>query len=164
MERDHLRRLPQLIEQGRFFLIFQDCFRSMQYWGLDTDIGLDSLYSQRNLTPGRKKELAQEWKLTGSNVPQPIINQGPTSVVNGEFLYIGDWLFSSPLEQDSNFDDERATFNQVAADNLQNLLSLARNLPNLSPSIRALLQVFSERLYTFSLPAEAKAKADLGVA
>ena len=97
-------------------------------------------------------------------MPQPIVKQAQLWAVSGEFLIIGSWLFSSPLEQDAAFADERKKFNYAASHSLQDLLSLAVNLPNVEPPIRQLLQDFSKRLYTFSLPLDWKAASDQGAA
>ena len=164
MERDQQIRLPQLIEQGRFFLVFQDYYRWMDSWGIPVDMNLGQLAERRDLTAAQKTEAAQQWKQRGSGIPQPIVKQGRSWAVSGEFLIIGFWLFSSPLEQDPAFADERKKFNHAAAHSLQDLLSLAVNLPNLQPPIRELLEVFSKRLYSFSLPSDWKAAADQGAA
>ncbi len=53
LHREHLRRLPDMVRQGQFFLIFQDHFRWMEFWGLRTELAREDLPIRLNVTPDK---------------------------------------------------------------------------------------------------------------
>jgi hypothetical protein len=152
LHREHLRRLPEMAKRGEFFLIFQDHFRWMEFWGLRTELPPEELSARINVTPERRLQLAKEWKARGAIVPEPIAKLHEQSVISAEFLITGSLLFREPVSLDTSYSDVRLNFSESARVNLQRLLTLVVSLPNLPQSIRELLLSHSERLYNFSLP------------
>jgi len=150
VHRDHLKRLPDLAKQGKFFLLFRDYFYSMKFWGLRTELTHNELFSHLNIDPENKRNLAYQWKSDGSNIPPPLIMDGGELFVSSKYLYLGSYLFSAPIDQDSNFDNDRLGFNKAAFNSLYDLLDIIIQLPKLPKSIKELLHSHSRRLFDFT--------------
>lgn len=144
VRRNQLERLPQLVAEGRFFLIFSDYTFTMLPWGLASDVELKAFSGHLNVPPEQKKERLIEWKNNDGEVPRPLINEDS---VSSEFIYLGQYLFSAPNDQDPLFHDARNVFNQAAYDAMPELLDLITGLPALPNSIKELLQNYSKRFF-----------------
>lgn len=148
LRRDLLQRLPDLLKQGQFFLVFQDHFRSMKDWGLRTDMSASDFMEQININEKEKVARATSWKKSGASVPDPLNG----NVVSGDFLYLGFYIFTPPNAQNPNFDDERYEFNKKASEALFDLIDLIAELPELPASIKSLLQNYSHSLSDYINP------------
>lgn len=152
IERDHLRRLPIMAAQGKYFLIFYDYFESMVFWGLGTEIPFNDLYNKLNISPKNKIEYLSEWKVSDAEVPNPWVINNNQRCLSSEFLSIGHFLFNPPVSIDSQFNDDRQRVNMIAKKHLKELINLICNLPKLPFSIRILIERFSKRYQNFQLP------------
>ncbi len=152
LHREHLRRLPDMVRQGKFFLIFQDHFRWMEFWGLQTELEREALSGKLNIAPDKRMKQAAVWKASGAIVPNALTYCGKRIVVSAEFLTIGSLLFREPVSLDDSYAEDRYHVNEVARTNLQKLLALVISLPKLPQSIRELLLSYSDQLYNFSIP------------
>jgi hypothetical protein len=152
MQRDHLRHFPSLAAEGKFFLIFRDYFRLMQFWDLETDLDSPGLRSRLQMQPADRRRAIGAWKTRDTTIPPPIARRGGREVLGADFLVLGTYLFEPPLSEDASFVDERAGFNTAAERSLPNLLRMIVALPDLPASVKDLLRHHSERLYRYSLP------------
>ena len=152
MEADHLKRLPRLLGEGRFFLVFKYYFESMEFWGLTTDISAADLVAKLNVAPETKQKLAGDWKASGGIVPPPLSKQGNMSVVSSSFISLGSYIFSAPIYENSAFDAERHSFDERARSKIPDLFGMIMNLPELPQSIKDLMRNHSQRLVTYTLP------------
>jgi len=152
IEGDHLKRLPRLLGQGRFFLVFQYYFESMEFWGLRTDIPSPELAAQLNIVPDQKRKLAKAWKAGNNSVPAPLIRLGGRLVVSSRFLSLGSYLFSAPNYQDATFEADRQSFDDLAKVKIAELFDMIIELPQLPISIKNLMRSHSQRLFSYTLP------------
>jgi hypothetical protein len=154
IQRDHLQRLPHLIEAGSFFLVFQDYVDSMRFWGLQADIPAAELVEGLSADPERHAALAREWKAAGGDVPAPLLRAGAATVVASRYLLLGRALFSPPCDRDTVFDDDRQRFDAAAKSRLKPLINTIIALPNLPAAIKDLLDTHAHRLLEHTLPRE----------
>ena len=157
IERDHLQRFPEMAQQGLFFLIFLEYFRTMLFWGLPLDLSPDDYQAHIRIPGGAKLARVNEWKAAGARVPAPIHSVERRHVLSAEFLYLGESLFTAPNDRDPGLAPERDAFNEAAKGSLEDLLRLIVGLPGLPPAISGLLRSYSGRLYRYSLPPDAVA-------
>jgi hypothetical protein len=154
IERDHLKRLPQLLAHGQLFLVFQYYFEVMQFWGLGSDIPGEELEKQINIPPDEKRGRAREWLKGGAVIPQPVIGRGASAVVASKFLALGSYLFSAPNSGDPAYDHQRQTFNEYAKSHVPELFLLILALPDLPVPVKDLFRSHSQRLQSYTLPVE----------
>jgi hypothetical protein len=152
LHRDHLRRFPQMLAQRRFFLIFADYFRAIQFWGLEADCESRQLQKMLSADEGSRRKSVAEWKTRGGNTLPAILPRRASAKVSSEFLAIGTYLFEEPFESEDSFTEDRANFNAEAERSLFKLLQIIVTLPELPASIKELLRRYTERLYRYSLP------------
>jgi hypothetical protein len=146
IHRDHLQRLPSLVAQGRFFLVFVDYFNSAWFWGLSMDISSEEYRDHLNIDPDKRVALVHDWKVTGGELPEPLIGSDTGTTISGEFLYRGNYLFSPPNDRNPGLDDDRRRFDEAAKHGLKRLLSIIIALPRLPLTTKELLQTYSQRL------------------
>lgn len=154
LERDHLKRLPALAREGKFFLIFLEYFVSMSEWGLRTDPPPDVFWNRYYTTPDERANQVDAWRQSGGVVPAAILKREHGAILNGEFLCLGHFLFSPPLELDRKFNADRQSFDLAAHEGFASLVAMIINLPEFPSSIRNQLVRHSERLTRFSAPPE----------
>lgn len=134
--------LPGLAQKGKYFTLFYDYWKSMQYWGLDCDWESD-LQPQLNLDPSERQAMAAEWKERGAKVPHAVLGN---KKVNGEFLVLGNALFGSSLDREQVYEGAREGFNQEARNAMPGLLSSIGGLKGLPESIRVLIDAHEKRM------------------
>lgn len=144
--RDHQKRVPELARLGRFFLLWEDYFDSMSFWGLRTELDSSALGAHLAIQPEQRKALAETWKSGGGAVPEPFANDAGLRCISSRFLYLGDYLFKPPNDDDPRFNDDRLNFDKAAAEALPQLMETIASLPQLPQSVRALLDTHSRTL------------------
>jgi hypothetical protein len=154
IQRDHLKRIPELMKEGAYFHVFEYYFRTMRFWGLETDIPRKSLLSQIHASECEKDKMFLEWHAGSRVVPEPLVKRGDEVVLSSQFLILGHILFSAPRDLNPAFDQGRAGFDLAARRSLPNLLELISSLPSLPTSIKQLLEKYSNRFYEYSQPVE----------
>lgn len=152
IHRDHLRRLPELLAQHRFFLLFAHYFRSNLFWGLQVDMDPQALQKKLLAQNKERRAAISDWKKQGGTPPTAFKALHKQVQVCADFLVLGTYLFEPPLASDRSLEEERRRFDMEAEHNLPKLLKLVMQLPNLPLSIKNLLYRHSERLYHYSLP------------
>jgi hypothetical protein len=144
--RDHQKLVPELARLGRFFLLFEDYFESMAFWGLRTELDASGLGAHLAIPPEQRRKLAEAWKSNGGAVPEPIIKDVGLRYISSRFFYLGDYLFKPPNDDDPRFSDDRLHFDKKAAEALPELLEMIASLPRLPQSVRGLLDTHSKAL------------------
>jgi len=157
-EAEHLKRLPNLVKQGQLYLVFEQYFQWMQFWGLGTDMNHAEFSEFWNQAPHTRETMVAEWHMRGEIVPGPLVKQGNRWVVSSEFLLLGSSLFRPPLESSEQYHTARTNFNDSAGRSFRDLIRLVIDLPNVPPNVAELLRVHAERLSTFSNPTETGSK------
>jgi hypothetical protein len=152
LQRDHLRRLPEFLKQGRFFVVFKDYWDAMMWWGLRTELPLNEAYNGLNVDQKSMQRAVRQWKETGGVVPSPWAELGRQTVVSAQFLYLGHYLFSPPNDEDRTLDGDRQRFDEGARRALPKLLEMVVDLPELPAAIKELVASFSKRFLTYTLP------------
>jgi len=147
LHKDHLQYFPELVRQGRYFLIFRDYFESMRLWGLRTEITSEHLYHILNVEPEVTKEDLQLWITGGSKVPDPIIVHENERVISAEYFRLGIFLLSPPNDRNPGLDSSRALFDQRAKDALAELLDIIVGLDRLPHQVKSLLDKYRESLF-----------------
>lgn len=154
IQRDHLKRIPELMREGSYFLVFDYYCRTMRFWGLDTDVSNKDYLCLMRLNPDDKTEYVVHWKEEGSIVPEPLVSNVEGTRVSSRFLALGHFLFSTPLDHNPSFDQDRRLFDNAARGSLQALLDVIAALPSLPEAIRQLLAKYANRLDEYTAPVE----------
>lgn len=131
-----LRNLPEMLRQGRFFLVFREQVRLMLRWGLKTDPPYREGLNEP--PPPDAQRAAHALLQRGAPLPPPFAGEA----VNGHFLSLGSYLFDPPNDQNADFADARALLNEAASEALLPLTDLIAKLPELPAPIRELLQTY----------------------
>jgi hypothetical protein len=142
---DHLKKIPQLINKGKFFLIFWDHIRAMAYWGLKTDLSRSELLSMQYL---EDEEIAQFIKKFIGEVQTMESPFSGNQIISSKFVLMGHFLFETALSQDSSFDNTRHFLNQKSKDYLPKLMAIIMRLPQIPQAIKDLLENFDNRFLT----------------
>ncbi|HEX8458129.1 MAG TPA: hypothetical protein VF656_12585 [Pyrinomonadaceae bacterium] len=144
LRRTQLERLPQLVAEGQFFLIFSDYTFTMRLWGLELDIEPEEFSTYLNASAEKKREHLVQWQNSYGETPAPLVDK---NLVSGKFIYLGQYLFGAPHNQDPAFHEARTAFNQAAYYAMSELLDLITNLPALPDTIKELLQTYSKSFF-----------------
>lgn len=149
--RDYQQLIPEIFETATHFLIFEDYYRCMRVWGLKVDTTPAEMRIFMHYDYEKKEETIRAWKAAGSAVPEPILAQQANTVVSGEFLYLGHFLFSPPLNNESTYEIERSMFNSAAKKRLPSLLETILTLESIPESLARLLAWHADRFKEFPL-------------
>lgn len=157
IERDHLDRLPELVDQKKFFLIFHEYYDSARFWGLGTDASREEWREFARANNQQRREYIRSWIEEGGVIPQPLL--GPQhSAVSARFLWTGYRLFSPPFYDDPLYEDYRSQFNDLAKDSLSDLSDAILRLPKIPSGIRDLMAYHSRQLLSYAGIAEKPGK------
>ncbi|MBN2424522.1 MAG: hypothetical protein JXB44_05825 [Calditrichaceae bacterium] len=151
LERDHLKKLPELIKQGRYFNVFYDYFDTMQYWGLKTDIDSKELYDIIKTNRNKEADSIKSFKTIDFLSLHPILKKNGNVLISSQFLIACLIIFNPPNDQNPLYDEDRNRINTLAYDNLKYLYEMIINLPQLPGSIRNILKDHSDRLFVKTL-------------
>jgi hypothetical protein len=143
IKRDYNQRLPGLIEQGKFFLIFTDHVEHMQIWGLPLDVPPQQFYELMRQQPEQRREWIRQWDAAGRRIPQPIVVSKAGIAVCSDFVVLGTYLFGDVLEQDETFAPVRRALNEAAYAAMPSLLNEIGSLSRTPPEIRNLLRHYA---------------------
>jgi hypothetical protein len=154
LEGDYLESLPRLITMGRFFAIFRYYFDALTVWGLRLDIAYDQFAALLPSSAEERRNKAFSWKNSGGAIPSPVLLRDHQTVVNSQFLSLGDLIFDPPCGDDPTFESSRNAIDEAAKAAVHNLISSVRDLPGLPEPIRDLLQSHWQMLSSYSSPEE----------
>jgi hypothetical protein len=139
LHREHLKRIPELAKNGQFFILFQDYWNAMRFWGLATDTSAKELRPLLVMSPAERRGVATEWKRAAGRVPTPLVRRGSEIYIVAEFLRLGICLFSPPNDTDDDFNRGREQLNAAAGAALPMLLTAVVALPGLPEAIKELI-------------------------
>jgi hypothetical protein len=159
IERDHLALLPELVQQKKYFLIFNEYYDSARFWGLQTDGSREQWQEFRRADIFARREFVKAWIERGAALPAPLL--GPQrSIVSANFLWVGYRLFSPPFYDDDTYEEHRENFNNASKGALCQLSDTILRLPDMPPEVKALLAYHSKQLLSYAgLAVESKGAA-----
>lgn len=134
-ERDGVRKLPRLVEAGKFFLVLWHYYETLYFFGLRTepDMDLEELLTSE----GQSRTLA-EWRAQGEPVPEPMVPSRSGAGISADFFRFGRALFGEAADN-PDLEDARVMFNDASLEALPMLFDRMRNLAHLPERIRTLL-------------------------
>jgi len=133
-ERDSLKKLPDLAQAGRFFLVFWHYYETLCVFGLPTEPEVDI----DEVRFGDESRVLAEWRAQGELVPEALVSGPSGTCFSADFLRYGRALFGSAAEN-AELEDARGMFNDRAHDALPALFDRLRSLSSLPDSISTLL-------------------------
>jgi hypothetical protein len=146
IEQEHVQRLPSLARKQEFFLIFREYFQLMQPWGLESELNPADLHTRLSVHEKSRRERARNW------VDQQFRGVAAFVVVEGrhrvsaDFLCLGEYLLSPPLDRDEEFHESRDRLNAIARKGLPTLLDRILGLEAIPPFIKQVFEQHSRRL------------------
>lgn len=139
---DETQRLPELISQGRFFLLVWHYFEFFAYYGLQSEPPTDSFGLD-------EEEIAQalhEWRAGQRIAPGATIRSGDNERLSGEFLRLGYALFEATRSRESSnimpqaeLENGRQQFDEKARDVIETLYRMLGRLSRIPPAIEQIL-------------------------
>ena len=143
---DHKKKIPQLLNEGAFFLLFKRYVDRMLPWGLSLDITYEEYISRTSILENEKGRLIKSWINSHSQIPYPLTSQE----INSEFIIIGHYLFSPNNISDNLYSDYRAKFNEISRKLLPRLIDVITQLPRLPNYYLQILQSYYSRYQMYS--------------
>ncbi len=142
LELDETERLPQLIDQGRFFVLIWHYFQFFAYYGLQSDPPM----SPAGLYDDELKQALQEWRANQRSTPDPMTGNEGSARLSGAFLSHGYALFFSPAPGkarqsavEKELEKGRRQFDEKARGAIEVVYQMLRELPEIPPSIEQIL-------------------------
>lgn len=141
-ERDGLRKLPELVEAGKFFLVLWHYYETLYFFGLDTESKVDV---GELMSTERQPQVLDEWRMQDEPIPQAMVASPTGQRLSADFLRYGRALFGGAAE-DPDLEDSRSMFNETAREALPALFDQLTSLRSLPDPIRSLLNDHRVRL------------------
>jgi hypothetical protein len=145
LERDSIEKLPSLVEQGQFFLLFKHYYDVLDMWGLSAD---QPLLELRRALGDKKTQQSdiKAWRASGQEVPPPFVRHQEQPQLGSKFLRYGNSLFNGPAARDPSLDGARKMFNEEAFRSLGPLYRQITLLPTIPIEIKGILERHRESL------------------
>lgn len=140
-ERDSIKKLPELVEAGRFFLVFWHYYETLCVFGLPTEPEVDI----DEVRFGDERRVLAEWRAQGEPVPEAMVPGRSGTCFSADFLRYGRALFGDGAEN-PDLEDAREMFNDRAHDALPALFDRLSSLSSLPESISTLLAAHKAQL------------------
>lgn len=152
LELDMTQRLPRLVDQGRFFMLFWHYYTFFSYYGLQSEPPVNS----GGMTEAELSQELAKWRKSRHDIPEAILAAPSSSPIqgtgtgvgklSGEFLTRGYALFFPPAADakqrhalDIELEDGRHQFDQEARGAIEALYRILRSLPRLPPQVEKIL-------------------------
>jgi hypothetical protein len=148
IKRDHLQRIPALVEQKKYFLLFNELFMSARYWDIEDDGTREQWLAFNKATSAQHRDMIATWIAEGAETPAPLLNQ-PPSMVSSRFLWIGTCLFMSPFCDDPEYGRHRESFNDASRNSLDDLNELVLRLPK-PKGVQELLSFHARQIRSYA--------------
>jgi len=145
-EVDHIKQYPNLAKAGKYYLIFEDYFRTLYSFGMPCDVDPRDVRKAWRLSDHEKLDSVVRWAQEGGATPAPIKTQFDFSCISGAFLILGDHLFSKSLFPVAEYDSYRSNFNRAAHADLQKLLGIILGLSSLPTGISQIIRKWGQEL------------------
>jgi hypothetical protein len=143
LELDEAQRLPELIGQGRYFLLIWHYFEFFAHYGLRSEPPIDSF----GLDEHEVAQALQDWRACQGSAPDPIVGGPDDERLSGEFLRIGLALFTPAQHHkgngsisESELEEARQQFDEKARSVLETLYQLLGRLSQIPTSIEQILR------------------------
>ena len=143
LELDETQRLPELVSQGRFFLLIWHYFEFFAYYGLQSEPPTDSL----GLDEQEVAQALQEWRSGQQIAPDPITGSGDDERLSGDFLRLGHALFApaqshkgNGVMSESELENGRRQFDEKARGVIEALYRMLGGLSRIPPAVEQILR------------------------
>ncbi|GHT32420.1 hypothetical protein AGMMS49574_15890 [Bacteroidia bacterium] len=123
-EIEHKQLIPNLLQQGHFFLLFKKYTEDALQYGLSLNQELYQYGQELGIEEIDKQKKIQEWLQQNNGIPTPIING---NCVCAEFLIIGSCFFSRFLINAEEYKEHRRKFNEMSNTYIMQLVDLILN-------------------------------------
>ncbi len=143
LEVDVTKRLPQLVDQGRYFLLIWHYFQLFADYQLQSEPPV----SQYGLDDTEMTQALREWQSANRIIPEPIIRSGTGIGLSGDFLRFGYALFyATPAKvsllslTEAEIEDARQQFDHRARGVIDVLYQMLRRLPAIPESVKQIVR------------------------
>lgn len=143
LEVDETQRLPQLVSQGRYFMLIWHYFQLFADYKLQSEPPV----SQYGFDDGEKMQALREWKAGNRVVPDAVVYGVSGARLSGEFLRFGYALFYAPSAKGSarslteaEIEDLRQQFDFKAKVVIGVLYQMLRGLPTVPKSVEQIVR------------------------
>jgi hypothetical protein len=157
LELDEAQRLPQLVDQGRFFLLIWHYFQFFADFGLPSEPHMDPF----GLDEQEATNALKEWRADHQATPDATVGTGKNMRLSGTFLRRGYALFFSPSDQKSaqpeaakELEAGRREFDAAAKEAVEAVYHMLHGLPNIPRTIEQILRRHEEMVLTRLLDLE----------
>ena len=125
-EIEHKQLIPNLLQQGHFFLLFKKYTEDMLQHKLPINKEPNLYIQERDIEEITKQDRVKEWLQQNNGIPTPIING---NCVCAEFLIIGSYFFSRSLFNADIYKEHRNRFDEMAQQYMIQLIDLILQTP-----------------------------------
>ena len=146
---EHLTKLPALKNREQYFLLFREYVHSMGDWGLLIDAPAGEFAERRAFDEASRTQALGAVR-AGRRIPHPIVQNAGVLMLSVDFLCVGEYLFTPPLDSAPSFHDLRDEWDRAAQRELPVLLDMIGTLPKLPPSIADVFRRHSRRLLEYT--------------
>jgi hypothetical protein len=147
LELDETQRLPELVDQGRFFLLIWHYFQFFADFSIPSDPPMDPF----GLDDKESVAALKEWQADGRATPDAIVGSGKGMRLSGVFLRRGYALFFPTTQQDAPqvasekaIEAGRREFDSKAKDAINSVYGMLRVLPQIPRSFEQILKRHEE--------------------
>ena len=148
VERDHVRRIPMLIEDRQFFAIFLDYYSVMRHWGLPTDREPESMEGMLEVTREEARVEIGKWQQEGGSIPAPLVTVSGRQTIGARFLLIGRCLGELTRDGQSDLQVHLRKFDHAAEVAIYDLLDMFTTLPDAPSGLKELFEIYRSRFDT----------------
>ena len=118
----------------------------MGAWGLILDVPAKDFHERLNAHAAVRRSVVERLAQTGFRGLHPFVVGQDGMAVSSQFLCIGEYLLSAPLDQDETFHNGRELVNTLARRHLSELLEWISKLSDMPPFVRQVFEQHSRRL------------------
>jgi hypothetical protein len=141
--RDSLRRLPEMLQQGRYFALFSYFANILSSWDLPFTGEQEVLAVPKGAEGAR--QLIDEWMQDPGPQFQPIMGPAHARTVNYRFLRTGRCLWEPPIDAQEVHDTDRRRFDELARAGLDDLMAMTVKVPGLPDDMRKVFREYANR-------------------
>jgi len=141
LELDETQRLPELIGQGRYFLLVWHYFEFFAQYGMQSEppmdwFGLDDQEAARALN---------DWRAGHRKTPDPIVGGVDDERLSGEYLRLGYALFRPGRanhggDKTNEIEEGRRQFDEKAKESIETLYRMLGRLPRIPSPVEQILR------------------------
>jgi hypothetical protein len=151
LELHEAQRLPQLIKEGRYFLLILNYYNLLAWYGLQTVPPIPA----DDLDYDKIEWILQEWRADGYKIPDPTTGNIGDEQLSGDFLRRGYAVFAvadEKLTKDpvlrSKVEVARSQFDWESRDAVETMFQMLRRLQRIPEPIQQILQRHEDLVLT----------------